>query len=411
MTHDKPDIERLILVRIGEITLKGLNRGRFVAQLIANMRWRLRDIGVFDIEQRHSRIWVRSLENGLLSDETIMNEVVNRLSHIFGIVSISPAVELDADYELLKTVMIDYATPILKDAGPKTFKIDAKRIDKEFPVKSYDLCCETGALFLDAWPDQLSVQVKNPDFTFYVEVRDTIFLYHDIINGVKGLPVGMGGKGMLLLSGGIDSPVAGYMMASRGMTLDAVYFHTFPYTSPQALIKVQSLASSLSLYAGRIRLHVVDFTETQLELNRHCPDYMLTIVMRRMMMRIACRLAEKTGTKALITGESLGQVASQTVESLIAIDAVSSQPVFRPLIGMDKNQTITIARDIGTFETSILPYDDCCSVFLSKHPQTHPTLEEASWAEERLDIDRLVAITMLKITEQEIQPAPYITLW
>ncbi|NLA95692.1 MAG: tRNA 4-thiouridine(8) synthase ThiI [Clostridiaceae bacterium] len=394
----------MILVRLGEITLKGLNRGRFISRLIGNMKRRLTDLGAFEIEQSHSRIWVRGAGDTSLKDETLMWEAIDRLSRVFGIVSVSPALELEADYEALKQILVDYAQDILRGAEKRTFKIEARRVDKTFPLSSYELCCELGAALLERWPDQLTVRMNEPDLTFFVEVRDCIYLYHNIVEGAKGLPVGMSGRGMLLLSGGIDSPVAGYLMASRGMIIDAIYFHTFPYTGPQALAKVEKLAALLARYAGRINLYVVNFTDIQLELNEFCPQDMLTVVMRRVMTRIASRLAQKTGAKALITGESLGQVASQTLEALVTTDAVADRPVFRPLVGMDKNDTIEIARRIGTFETSILPYDDCCTVFVSRHPKTHPSLEDASRAERDLNMDGIVRVAMERISRKEIDP-------
>ncbi len=402
MTKEGED--RLILVRLGEITLKGLNRGRFIARLIGNMRWRLRDLGDFEIEQSHSRIWVRGRDGLDLADPSLMGEALDRLSRIFGIVSLSPALALEADYEKLRERILPYARSLLEGAGEKTFKIEVRRVNKSFPLDSYTLACELGALLLEEYPDQLTVRMQAPDLLFHIEIRDRLYLYHELIEGARGLPVGMSGRGMLLLSGGIDSPVAGYMMASRGMILDAIYFHTFPYTSPQALTKVETLAALLARYAGRINLHVVDFTDIQLELNRLCPESMLTIVMRRLMMRIASRLADQTGAKALITGESLGQVASQTLEGLVTTDLVAGKPVFRPLIGLDKNDTIRIARRIGTFDTSILPYDDCCTVFVSKHPKTHPSLEDAIYAERELPMDSLLEEGLGKIELKSITP-------
>ena len=396
--------QSLILVRLGEVTLKGLNRGKFISRLIGNMKRRLVDLGQFDIQQSHSRIWVRSMGETDLNDPELMAEAVDRLSRVFGLVSVSPAICLDSDLELVKQFLLDYAEPLVAQPDRQTFKIEIRRVDKTFPLNSYELSCELGDLLLNQWPERLTVRMQAPDLTFFVEIRDRIYLYHDIIEGARGLPVGMSGRGMLLLSGGIDSPVAGYMMASRGMIIDAIYFHTFPYTGPQALAKVEKLASLLGRYAGRINLYVVDFTEIQLELNEFCPQEMLTVVMRRVMTRIASQLASQTGAKALITGESLGQVASQTLEALAATDLVADKPVFRPLIGMDKNDTIAIARRIGSFETSILPYDDCCTVFVSKHPKTHPSLKDAQEAERDLDMDQIVEKGLENISRKEINP-------
>ncbi|NLA81335.1 MAG: tRNA 4-thiouridine(8) synthase ThiI, partial [Clostridiaceae bacterium] len=380
-----------------------LNRGRFIARLIGNMRWRLKDIGDFDIQQSHSRIWIRSTGQASLVHDQVLDQVMDRLSRVFGIVSLSAALELDLDYEALRERLVDYVRPLMEDGKKASFKMEVRRINKAFPLDSYQLASQLGALLLETYPDQLTVKMDNPDLVFQVEIRDKLYLFHDKVEGAKGLPVGMGGRAMLLLSGGIDSPVAGYMMASRGMILDAIYFHTFPYTSPQALAKVEELAGLLARYAGRINLYVVDFTDIQLELNDYVPEDMLTIVMRRVMMRMASRLADETGAKALITGESLGQVASQTLEGLVATDRVSDKPVFRPLIGMDKNDTIRLAREIGTFDTSILPYDDCCTVFVSKHPKTHPSVQDAVRAERDLDMDQLLDQGMKKIEKRMIQ--------
>ena len=397
MTDRFNNVRELLLVRIGEITLKGLNRGRFVARLIGNMKRRIKNLGEFSIEQSHSRIWIHSL-----SGNPLMKEVAKRLSSVFGIVSISPALEFEPDWETLVRVVEDYAKDILAGAGKRTFKLETRRVNKEFPMSSYEVSSELGARLLTKYPDQLSVQMVDPDIIFHVEIRDMIYVYHETISGHAGLPVGMSGRGMLLLSGGIDSPVAGYMMASRGMIIEAVYFHTFPYTSQQALDKVENLARILSRYAGRIAFHVVDFTDIQLELNDKVPEDMLTVVMRRVMMRIAEKLARERNAKAIITGESLGQVASQTAEALMTTDIVVDLPVFRPLIGLDKNDTVTLARKIGTFETSILPYDDCCTVFVSKHPKTHPSLLDAERAESRIDMDAIIEASKEKISTKLI---------
>ena len=397
MTDRHDDIWELLLVRIGEITLKGLNRGRFIARLIGNMKRRIEDLGEFSIVQSHSRIWIHAL-----SGNPSMKEAARRLSTVFGIVSISPALEFEPDWETLVRVVEDYAKDILAGAGKRTFKLETRRVNKEFPMSSYEVSSELGARLLTKYPGQLSVQMVDPDIIFHVEIRDMIYVYHETISGHAGLPVGMSGRGMLLLSGGIDSPVAGYMMASRGMIIEAVYFHTFPYTSQQALDKVENLARILSRYAGRIAFHVVDFTDIQLELNDKVPEDMLTVVMRRVMMRIAEKLARERNAKAIITGESLGQVASQTAEALMTTDIVVDLPVFRPLIGLDKNDTVTLARKIGTFETSILPYDDCCTVFVSKHPKTHPSLLDAERAESRIDMDAIIEASKEKISTKLI---------
>lgn len=386
--------QEIYLARIGEIVLKGLNRGKFEKRLVENLSRRLRAIGKFSIEQSQSRIWIIPLAP--VTDQKLL---LRQIASIFGIVSASPVWRFDGGLPELIETAIEYAGLILADGRPRSFKIESRRGNKQFPLQSPEISCKLGEVLLDAYPDLLRVDVHQPDFTLYAEVRDHLYLYSQIEKGHKGLPVGMSGHGMLLLSGGIDSPVAGYMMASRGMELHAVYFHAFPFTSDQAKEKVIELARLLTVYTGRIKLHIVDFTEIQLILRDNCQADMLTIAMRRVMMRIAARLAVQVGCKALITGESLGQVASQTLEALCTTDSVVQMPVFRPLIGMDKDDTILIARRIGTFETSILPYEDCCTVFVAKHPKTHPSLADAEAAEAGLDIDALVETGMSRIEE------------
>lgn len=350
-----------------------------------NIKWRLRTLGRFEINQSQSRVWVKPVDPDIDLDQAI-----DRISKVFGLVSVSPVRQFKGDLAEIGRQSIRYAGELLADGKPRSFKIESKRGDKNFPYDSPAISREVGGMLMEAFPDQLTVDVHHPDFTLYVEVRDYNYIYHTVIKAQKGLPVGMGGKGMLLLSGGIDSPVAGYMMASRGMQIDAVYFHAFPFTSNQAKEKVIDLARALSLFAGTIRLHIVNFTDIQIAIRDGCPEDMITIVMRRIMMRIAEKLAGQNGCKALITGESLGQVASQTLEALCTTDSVVERPVFRPLIGLDKDETVQIARRIGTYETSILPYEDCCTVFVAKHPKTHPSLDHAADAEHKLEIDRLV---------------------
>jgi thiamine biosynthesis protein ThiI len=389
--------KEVVLARLGEIALKGMNRGKFEGQLMRNIKWRLRDLGKFEINQSQSRIWISN------NDQDIdLSLVMDRVCKVFGLVSVSPVRKFKGDLTEIGRQSIAYIADLLSDGKARSFKVESKRGNKLFPYNSPQISNEIGGLLLNTFPDLLTVDVHNPDFTFYVEVRDYIYIYHTVIKAQKGLPVGMGGKGMLLLSGGIDSPVAGYMMSSRGMQIEAVYFHAFPFTSNQAKEKVVDLARLLTPFTGALRLHVVNFTEIQLQIRDHCPEDMITIVMRRMMMRIAEKLAEKHNCKALITGESLGQVASQTLEALCTTDSVVARPVFRPLIGMDKDDTVQIARRIGTFETSILPYEDCCTVFVAKHPKTHPSLLHASDAESSLDIDELVNCGLMDIEVIEL---------
>lgn len=376
--------QRMIIVRLGEIALKGLNRGKFEQQLMANLKWRLQDLPPCKTWQRESRVYLDFHDADL--DYT---DVLERIRDVFGFVSASLVEAFPKEIEQLQAQILDYLAAIPNLPEQFSFKFECKRADKAFPIKSYELCCDMGEWVLDHYPGA-RVDVQNPDYVFHLEIRDLFYLYHTMVPARKGLPVGMSGKGLLLLSGGIDSPVAGYRMASRGMRLEAMYFHTFPYTSEEAKQKVIRLAKILSRYSGQLKLHIVDFTAVQLKLNECSPPEMGTITMRRMMMRIADAYAAEHGLKALITGESLGQVASQTLEALACTDCVVTRPVFRPLIGTDKDETTAIARDIDTFETSILPYEDCCTVFVAKHPKTHPSLDDAERAEAELDIPALV---------------------
>ncbi|MBN1891479.1 MAG: tRNA 4-thiouridine(8) synthase ThiI [Clostridiales bacterium] len=383
--------KRVLLARIGEIALKGLNRGSFEHQLISNIRFALSQIGSFRVHQSQSRLWIepKDDQDDLLDDRQTEEDVIEALTKIFGLVSVSPARKFSGDMNDLIAMSLDYVEELIGKFGYSTFKVESKRGNKQFPLNSPEICAELGKAVLDRFPE-LTVDVHDPDFVLFVEVRDYLYIYSRIIRGHRGLPVGTSGKAMLLLSGGIDSPVAGYMMASRGMKLDAIYFHAHPYTSDRAKEKVIQLARILRSYAGRIQLHIVNFTDVQLELYKNSPQVMLTITMRRIMIRIAQAIALQYDCKALITGESLGQVASQTLEALVITDEVADMPIFRPLIGVDKEYTTQIARKIGTFETSILPYEDCCTVFVAKHPQTRPKRDHIVHAEQNLDIDALV---------------------
>ena len=392
--------EVVILARMGEIALKGLNRGKFEHQLIANLSYRLREFGKFRVFQSQSRLWVEPKNDG--SSGTDLNpahditvssaetdQILRAVTEVFGIVSASPVWKFDGQFDALSDKSVEFVEALLQKNEYKTFKVEAKRGDKRFPMESPEICTEIGGRILENFP-QLTVDVHEPEFTLYVEVREHMYIYSEKVMGHRGLPVGSAGKAMLLLSGGIDSPVAGYMMASRGMNLEAIYFHSYPYTSEQAKEKVVELCRLVSHYAGRMQLHVVNFTDIQLELYKNSPQDMLTITMRRIMLQIAERLAEINNCRALITGESLGQVASQTLEAIVLTDEVVSMPIFRPLIGIDKDQTVTMARRIGTFETSILPYEDCCTVFVAKHPKTHPNRKDIEMAEKHIDVEKLV---------------------
>lgn len=386
-------MNNVILARMGEIALKGLNRGSFESQLRSNLKYRLRDFGKLNIYQSQSRIWIEDTESteGLLEDEDKANEVLQAVSQVFGIVSVSLARKFEGDFREISDVAVTYTRELLaKHPEYKTFKVETKRGNKHFPMNSQEISAEIGGDILEK-VGGLTVEVHNPDFILNVEVREHNYVYSGKIDGHRGLPVGTAGKGMLLLSGGIDSPVAGYMMASRGLTLDAVYFHSHPYTSDQAKDKVIELARIVSRFSGRMRLHIVNFTQIQLDMYKNSRQDMLTVTMRRVMLQIAEELAKKYDCGCLITGESLGQVASQTLEAIEITNEVVHLPVMRPLIGVDKQYTIEISRKIGAFETSILPYEDCCTVFVAKHPKTHPKHSDIEDAEKNLDIAQMVA--------------------
>ncbi|MCQ2527534.1 MAG: tRNA 4-thiouridine(8) synthase ThiI [Saccharofermentans sp.] len=382
----------VILARMGEVTLKGLNRGKFENQLKVNLRYRLRNFGKLSITQSQSRIWIeaKSEDNPAFAGEEAAQEILTAVTQVFGIVSASLALKFEGDFDVIVKEAIAYVDKLLQEHPEyKTFKVESKRGNKQFPLSSPEICTEVGGNILDNFP-QLSVDVHNPDFILNVEIRDYNYLYSGKVMGHRGLPVGTAGKGMLLLSGGIDSPVAGYMMASRGMQIDAVYFHSFPYTSEQAKQKVVDLAKIVSRFSGKMNLYVVNFTKIQLDMVKNSPEDMITITMRRVMLQIAEELAKKSGCKCLITGESLGQVASQTLEAINITNEVATLPVLRPLIGIDKQETCDISRRIGAFETSILPYEDCCTVFVAKHPKTHPSHKDIENAESKLDIKAMV---------------------
>jgi thiamine biosynthesis protein ThiI len=383
-------MEHVILVRYGEIALKGLNRNYFIELLAKNIRNTLRCVSSAKVIRIQGRIIVEI-------DEADLELGLERVQKVFGIVSVSPAIVIDSDIEVIEANAIEQVRAA-KDI--RTFKITSKRGDKNFPIKSPDLNARLGEVVLDAVAG-VSVDVHHPDLDLWVEVRKKTYMYHEFIPCNGGMPVGCSGKGALLLSGGIDSPVAGYLMAKRGVEVIAVYFHSFPFTSDRAKQKVIDLAKIMSQYCGKIKLYVVPFTDIQTTIVEKCPERQTTIIIRRYMMRIAEMIAEKEGAKALITGESLGQVASQTMEGLGATNAVARLPVFRPLIGFDKSDIVEIAERIGTFETSILPYEDCCTIFVPKHPETRPKLPEMLRSEEAI-AEMMVEMMATAVENSEI---------
>jgi len=377
-------MEKIILVRYEEIFLKGLNRPAFEGRLIKNIKQILNGLGPADVSKAQSRIYVVPG-----SEDYDIDEALRRLTKVFGIASVSPAIRIETDKKLIFDIAVNVARDILKRKQHKTFKVETKRADKSFPMTSMDVSAELGALVLSEIP-QLKVDVNNPDFVLYIEIREFTYIYSEIIPGVKGLPVGTNGRATLLISGGIDSPVAGWMIAKRGVSINAVHFYSYPYTSERAKDKVISLCKILSPYTLGIKLHIVPFTEIQCDINEKCPSEYLTIIMRRFMMRIAEKIAVKSGSLGLVTGEAIGQVASQTMESLAVTDSVVRMPVYRPLIGMDKSEVVSISKRIETYDTSILPYEDCCTVFVAKHPATKPTIEKAERYESVLDMEKLI---------------------
>ena len=376
-------MKKVILIKNGELVLKGLNRSTFEDMLIKNMRRRLSDLGKFNFIKAQSTI-IAEPEN----EDVDFDEAVDRVGRIFGIVAFSVAAVAEKELGKIEECVMEFLGDELR--AVRTFKVNAKRSDKKFMYKSPEICREVGGYILSKIP-ALRVDVHNPELTVTVEVRDRhVFVHGNQLKGAGGMPVGSSGRAALLLSGGIDSPVAGYMMAKRGLVLTAVHFAAPPYTSPRAELKVKKLAALVARYSGRINLAVVPFTEIQEHIKDNCPEELFTIIMRRLMMKIALRIAKNDKCQALITGESLGQVASQTIGAIACTDAVATMPVFRPCIGMDKEEIISVARKIGTFETSLEPYEDCCTVFTPKHPRTRPTLELIEQAESRVDFEDMI---------------------
>lgn len=356
------------LIKYGEIGIKGKNRYIFEDALVQQIKYALKKCeGEFKIHKSQGRIYVDALT------EFDYEETVERLQTVFGISAICPVVYVeDEGFTKLCETVVNYMKDIYGDAQ-KTFKVFARRARKNYPLESQEICMEMGGAILDAFPN-LKVDVHNPEIKLNIEIREKIYIYSMEIPGAMGMPVGTGGKAMLLLSGGIDSPVAGYMVAKRGVKIDAVYFHAPPYTSERAKEKVVDLARIVSRYTGPIYLHVINFTDIQLYIYENCPHDELTIIMRRYMMRIAEQIAQETECLGLITGESIGQVASQTMQSLAVTNEVCELPVYRPLIAFDKEDIVTLSKKIGTYETSILPFEDCCTIFVAKHPVTKPNL-------------------------------------
>lgn len=386
-------MKEIILLKYGEIALKGLNKQSFESVLLKNVRHRLRLLGRFETRAAQSTIVVEPLE------ECDLDLVEERLSHVFGISTITRAAVAQKEMGDIARVALEY----LADSLPlvSTFKVEAKRSDKTFPLKTPQICEEIGGLLLERF-DNLSVDLHDPEYRVVVEVRDFGAYVHGVAHkAAGGMPVGSSGMGMLMLSGGIDSPVAGYMMAKRGVQLCCIHFESPPYTSERAKLKVLTLADKMTEYCNTFEVHVVPFTRIQEEIKRGCKEEYFTVIMRRVMMMVANRVAKARGCGAIITGESLAQVASQTMQAIGCTDAACSMPVFRPLIGMDKDEIIVISRKIDTFDISIQPYEDCCTVFTPKHPRTKPVLKYVELAESSMDVEALVeeAVNHTKFTK------------
>ena len=375
-------MHEIILCKLGEIVLKGLNRHSFEMKLMSNIRRRTQRYGKFKIYSRQSTIYVEPVE-----ETCDLAAAYDACKKVFGIIAIARAVPCAKEKEAIFATAKEYLGPALLAA--KSFKVESKRSDKSFPMGSIQLSQWVGGALHDAFP-HLTVDVHTPELTVYLEVReDAAYVHGPAEAAAGGLPIGMGGHAVSLLSGGIDSPVSSYMIAKRGVQLELLHFASPPYTSEQAREKVLQLAQELTVWCGRLTVHVVPFTEIQEEIRRSCPEDHFTLIMRRFMMRLGDRLAHELACKAIVTGESLGQVASQTIQALVVSDDVATLPVLRPLIGMDKEEIVRIARHVGTFDTSILPYEDCCTVFTPRHPKTKPDLAQVREYEAALDIDAL----------------------
>ena len=372
-------MEKAIILRYSEIHLKGNNRNFFESLLIENVKNALSKY-TFDFKKTYGRYVISNY------NQSQEESIIDKLTKVFGLHSISPAFVVDNDLDKITEAALQL------EIVPGTFKVECNRADKTFPLKSFEVAAEIGGRLLSKYHKQLVVDIHNPQQIVYIDMRENkkSFVFLKNIPAAGGLPVGCSGKGLLLLSGGIDSPVAGYMMAKRGMKISSIHFHSYPFTSDQAREKVMTLAKELTDYTGKMDVYVVPFTDIQIKIHEECPEEFMITIMRRFMMRISQKIAQKIGAGALITGESLGQVASQTLESINTTNSVATMPVFRPLIGFDKMDIIEISHKIGTYQTSILPYEDCCTVFLPKHPVTKPKLHIIERAEQKLNIDELI---------------------
>jgi thiamine biosynthesis protein ThiI len=376
-------MREILLLKYGEIVLKGLNRPTFEAILVSNIKRRLKGLGRTVLTKSQSAMFIEPQD-----EDYDIDEAMSRIQKVFGLAAISRAIVIEKDMEKIKETAVSYLRETLE--GASSFKVVAKRSDKKFAYDSPQICVDVGAHLLDAFPN-LHVDVHNPEVSVVIEIRDFgAYVHGSPVPGAGGMPVGSNGRAAVLISGGIDSPVAAYMLAKRGVRLEAVHFASPPYTSERAKLKVLELLKIVSGYSGRIVCHVVPFTRIQEEIQKNCPEELFTIIMRRFMMKVASEIASNNACSALITGESIGQVASQTIEAISCTDVAAEQPALRPLIGMDKEEIVRISRKIGTFDTSIQPYEDCCTVFTPRHPRTRPKIEFVLEAEAKFDFEPLL---------------------
>ena len=386
----------ILIVKYGEIGVKGKNRYIFENKLIKNVKNILKPIGKFNVYKEYGRIYVDL-------DGYDYEEVVEEVKKVFGIVGVCPAVRAEKDYNLLKELALKMLEEKIEQ-GYKSFKVDSRRGDKDFKLTSQEMSLDIGGYLVSQVKDKIAVDVRNPEVKIHCELRQNhVMVYSDTIPGYGGLPLGTNGRAMSLLSGGIDSPVASWMVAKRGMELECIHFHSYPFTSEKSQEKVRDLAQILAKYCGRVRLHKVNMLEIQKSIGLNCKDEEMTIISRRFMMRIAERVAESRHCDALVTGESIGQVASQTIQGLTCTNASVKMPVFRPLIAMDKTEIIEVAQKIGTFETSILPEEDCCTVFSPKKPVTKPKLDRLEKSENKLDVEKLIQDAIDTIEVEDIE--------
>ena len=388
-------MQDIILVKLGEIILKGLNRRSFEQKLMANMRRKIAPYGNFSVYCLQSTVYVEAKD-----EEADVGAAFEALKKVFGIITLTKAAACEKDKDAITALAKEYLKEDLEKAA--SFKVESKRSDKSFPLTSIELSQYVGGELSEAFPD-IKVEMHDPELTVFIEVRDkAAYVHSSPVKGAGGMPVGSNGKAVSLLSGGIDSPVSTYMIAKRGVKVIPVHFFSFPYTSEAAKEKVLKLAHILEDYCGKLTVEIVPFTRIQEEIRDKCPEEYFTLIMRRFMMRIAERIANNYGAKAIVTGENLGQVASQTMEAMASTQSVISMPVLQPLIGMDKEEIIALARKLGTFDTSVLPYEDCCTIFTPRHPRTHPNIEDVEKAESALDVEALVEEALAGIEKAEL---------